>query len=204
MLQHPAAVRDAFEHGASTLLNVLRGISAEQWDRPEALGELTTRELAAHALRAFITVEGYLAAEPHTDRVLADASEYYTAALSEPNVHERVAARSHQAGRQLIDPVGESEDTIARVLALVAATANDEPVNSFVGQMTLIEYLATRVVELGVHTLDLARATHQPTELHSDTAAVVLSVLTQLASPTPLILALTGRQRLPDDYNLMR
>ena len=204
MLQHPAAVRDAYEHGANTLLDVLRGVSAEQWDQPEALGELTTRELAAHALRAFITVEGYLAAEPHTDRVLADAAEYYAAALSEPHVHEGVAARARQAGRQLIDPVGEAEVTVARVLALVAATANDEPVNSFVGQMTLTEYLATRVVELGVHTLDLARATNQPPELHSDTAAVVLSVLTQLASPTQLILALTGRQHLPDDYNLMR
>ncbi len=204
MLQHPAAVRDAFEHGASTFLDVLRAVSADQWDQPAALGELSTRELAAHTLRAFITVEGYLVAEPKTDRVLADAGEYYTAALSDPSVHESVATRARQAGEQLIDPVGESEVTVTRVLALVAATANDEPVNTFFGQMTLTEYLATRVVELGVHTLDLARATGQPTELHSDTAAVVLSVLMQLASPTHLILALTGRQSLPDDYNLLR
>ena len=151
-----------------------------------------------------ITIEGYLVAEPQTERVLADAGEYYTAALSDPNVHEGVATRARQAGRQLIDPVGEAEVTVARVLALVASTANDEPVNTFVGQITLTEYLATRVVELGVHTLDLARATGQLAELHSDTAAVVLSVLTQLASPTNLILALTGRQSLPDDYNLLR
>ena len=204
MLQHPAAVRDAFEHGASTFLDVLRAVPGDQWDRPEALGELTTRELAAHTLRAFITIEGYLLAEPQTDRVLADAGEYYTAVLSDPSVHEGVVTRARQGGRQLNDPVGESEVTVARVLALVASTANDEPVNTFVGQMTLTEYLATRVVESGVHTLDLARATGQPAELHSDTAAVVLSVLTQLASPTHLILALTGRQRLPDDYNLLR
>ena len=204
MLQHPAAVRDAFEQGASTFLDVLRAASAEQWDQPDALGEMTTRELAAHTLRAFITVENYLVAEPVTDRVLAEASEYYAAALSDPKVHMGVAIRARQAGRQLIDPVGESEVTVARVLALVASTANDEPVNSFVGQITLSEYLATRVVELGVHTLDLARATSQHAELHSDTAAVVLSVLTQLASPTHLILALTGRQSLPDDYNLLR
>lgn len=204
MLQHPAAVRDAFEQGANTFLEVLRGIAREQWDHPNALGELSVRELAAHTLRAFVTVEGYLVAEPQTDRVLADACEYYTTALSDPNVHEGVAIRARQAGRQLIDPVGESEVTVARVLALVAGTANDEPVNTFVGQITLSEYLATRVVELGVHTLDLARATDQPVELHTDTAAVVLSVLTQLASPAQLILAMTGRQSLPDDYNVMR
>lgn len=204
MLQHPAAVRDAFQQAATTYLEVLRGIRPEQWDQAGALGELTTRELAAHTLRAFITIEGYLAAEPRSERVLAEASEYYAVALSEPNVHEGVATRARQAGRQLIDPVGESEATVARVLALVAATANDEPVNTFAGQMTLSEYLATRVVELGVHTLDLARATGQHVELHSDTATVVLSVLTQLASPGQLILALSGRQPLPDDYNVLR
>ena len=60
------------------------------------------------------------------------------------------------------------------MLALVAATADDEPVNTFAGQITLIEYLATRVVELGVHTLDLQRATGQMPELHADTSAVVI------------------------------
>jgi hypothetical protein len=103
----------------------------------------------------------------------------------------------------LIDPLGEAENTIAQVLALVASTADDDPVNTFAGQITLIEYLATRVVELGVHTLDLQRATGQSPELHPDTSAVVLSVLTQLASPAPLILALTGRASLPSDYNVL-
>jgi hypothetical protein len=31
----------------------------------------------------------------------------------------------------------------------------------------------------------------------------VLSVLTQLASPVPVILALTGRQPLPPDFNAL-
>ncbi|MBI4882884.1 MAG: maleylpyruvate isomerase N-terminal domain-containing protein [Actinobacteria bacterium] len=203
MLQHPATVRAGFEEAAETLLRVLRGVSPEQWDQPNALGDLTTRELAAHALRAFITVEAYLVADPLTERVLADACEYYTTALGDPAVHQGVIARARQAGRQLSDPVGEAEVICARVLALVAASANDEPVNSFVGQITLIEYLATRVVELGVHTLDLARATGQHVEMHGDTAAVVLSVLTQLASPVQLILALSGRESLPDNYNVL-
>ena len=39
--------------------------------------------------------------------------------------------------------------------------------------MMLIEYLATRVVEIGVHTLDLQRATGQPLELHPGTSSMV-------------------------------
>ena len=203
MLQHPAAVRAAFDEGASTLLATLRAITPEYWDRRGALGDWTTRELAAHALRAFITIEGYLAAAPATDRVLADAAEYYATVLSDPTVHQGVASRARQAGRQLIDPVGEAEATIERVLAQVAATADDDPLNTFAGQITLVEYLATRVVELGVHTLDLQRATGQHPQLHPDTAAVVLSVLTQLTSPIPVILALSGRAPLPDNFNAL-
>ena len=203
MLQHPAAVRAAFEEGGATLLRTLRAVAPEYWDRPGALGEWTTRELTAHALRAFVTVEGYLAAAPVTDRVLADAAEYYATALSDPTVHQGVAVRGRQAGRQLIDPVGEAEATIERVLAQIAATANDEPVNTFAGQITLIDYLATRVVELGVHTLDIQRATGQFAELHSDTSAVVLAVLMQLTAPVPVILALTGRAALSDGFNAL-
>ena len=203
MLQHPAAVRAAFDEGAATLLRTLRAVAPEYWDRPGALGEWTTRELTAHTLRAFVTVEGYLAAAPANDRVLADAAEYYATALSDPTAHQGVAMRGRQAGRQLIDPIGEAEATIERVLAQIAATADDEPVNTFAGQITLIEYLATRVVELGVHTLDIQRATGQFTELHADTSAVVLAVLMQLTSPVPVILALTGRAALPDEFNVL-
>ena len=203
MLQHPAAVRAAFEEGSATLLRALRDITPEYWDRRGALGDWSTRELTAHTLRAFVTIEGYLEAAPATDRVLADAAEYYATALSDPTAHQGVAARARKAGRQLIDPVGEAEATIERVLAQIAATADDEPVNTFPGQITLIEYLATRVVELGVHTLDIQRATGQMAELHPDTSAVVLAVLTQLTSPVPIILAVTGRAPLPADFNVL-
>lgn len=203
MLHDPVAVRAAFDEAATTFLHTIRTVGDDQWDRGGALGEWTTRELAAHALRAFRTVESYLVAEPVTDRVLADAGEYYAAVLGDPTVHRGVLARGREAGQQLFDPVGEAEATVERVLALVAATADDEPVNTFAGQITLSEYLATRVVELGVHTLDLQRATGQLPELHPATSAMVLEVLTQVASPVPLILALTGRASLPAGYNVL-
>ena len=203
MLQHPAAVRAAFEEAGRTLLRTLRAITPDQWDRPGALGDWTTRELAAHALRAFVTVEAYLAAEPMVDRLIGDAAEYYAVALADPSVHHGVAVRGREAGRQLIDPLGEAEATITRVTAQIAALADDEPVNCFAGQMTLVEYLATRVVEAGVHTLDLQRATGQFLELHPDTSAVAIAVLTELAPATTLILALTGRAPLPAGFNAL-
>lgn len=203
MLHDPAAVRAAFEEAATTFLSTVRAIGPEMWDRIGALGDWNVRELTAHTMRAFITIEGYLGAEPTTDRVLADAAEYYNTVLADPDAHRGVFSRARQAGRQLFDPIGEAEATVGRVVALVAATADDEPLNTFAGQITLAEYLATRVVELGVHTLDLQRATGQPLWIHPATSTVVLGVLSELSSHIALILALTGRAALPSGFNAL-
>jgi hypothetical protein len=161
------------------------------------------RELTAHALRAYTTIEMYVVAEPTVDRLMADAAEYYRVVLSDPAIHASVAKRARDAAADLSDPIGESEATAERVLALCASTADDDPVNSFAGQITFSEYLASRTVELSVHTLDIQRACGLLLAIHPSTASVVLSVLGELANPALVILALTGRQALPPDYNVL-
>jgi Mycothiol maleylpyruvate isomerase N-terminal domain len=202
MLHDPASVRAGFAEATAAFLRTVEHIEPHQWALP-ALGEWNVRELTAHALRAFTTTETYLGAEPTVDRVMADATEYYRTVLADPDVHRSVAQRGHAAGTTLDDPLGESQATAQRVGALVASTADDDTVHTFAGQIGFIEYLATRVVELGVHTLDLQRATGQYPHLHRDTVGVVLSVLTDLAEPPTLILALTGRGSLPAAYNVL-
>ena len=54
MLQHPAAVRAAFEDAATSLLQTVDRVEPHQWELP-GLGEWTVRELTAHTLRAFTT-----------------------------------------------------------------------------------------------------------------------------------------------------
>jgi hypothetical protein len=202
MLHDPAAVRAAYDDAAASFLHTLGAMEPHHWELP-GLGVLSVRELAAHTIRAFTTVEMYLNAEPTVDRVMADAGDYYRTVLSDPGIHGQVASRARTAGAQLTDPVGEAEVTVQRVLALVAGAGDDDPVNTFVGQIVLSEYLATRVVELGVHTLDLQRATGQLAALAGSSSEVILAVLTALAQPVPLILALTGRAALPTEYNVL-
>ncbi len=203
MLQHPAAVRAAFEDAAASLLTTVDDIEPHQWDLP-GLGVWTVRELTAHTLRAFTTIERYLAAEPSIDRVIVDAADYYRIGVADPNVHTRVAERGRDAGAQLTDPVGESEATAQRVLAIVASTADDDVVNTAFGQMSFIEYLATRAAELALHTLDLQRATGQPLELTPATSSMVVSLMAELAEPITLLSALTGRGTMPADYCVLR
>ena len=202
MFQHPAAVRAAFEDAAATLLTTIERVEPHQWELP-ALGVWTVRELAAHTLRGFTTVERYLAAEPTVDRLIVDAADYYRVALADPKVHAGVAERGRSAGAQLTDPVGETEATAQRVLALVASTADDEVVETSVGQMMFVEYLATRASELALHTLDIQRATGQPLALQPATSAMVVGLMAELAEPIGLLSALTGRGTLPLDYNVL-
>jgi uncharacterized protein (TIGR03083 family) len=203
VLQHPAAVRAAFEDATATLMSTINRIQPHQWELP-GLGVWTVRELAAHTLRAFTTIERYLAAEPSVDRLIVDAADYYRNVFADPNINAGVAERGRAAGAQLTDPIGESEATAQRVLALVASTADDDMTNTLVGQMMFIEYLATRAAELAVHTLDLQRATGQELSLRPATSSMVVALMAELADPISLLSALTGRGTLPADYTVLR
>jgi Mycothiol maleylpyruvate isomerase N-terminal domain len=203
MFQHPAAVRAAFEDAAASLLTTVERVQLHQWDLP-GLGVWNVRELTAHSMRGFTTIEQYLAAEPQVDRLIVDAADYYRAALANPDIHDRVAERGRAAGALMTDPVGETEATAQRVLALVASTADDDVVNTGVGQMMFIEYLATRAAELALHTLDIQRATDQPVTLHPATSSMVVTLIAELADPIVLLSALTGRGTLPSDFNVLR
>jgi uncharacterized protein (TIGR03083 family) len=196
-------VRAAFEDATTTLMSTVNRVEPHQWDLP-GLGVWTVRELTAHTLRAFTTIERYLAAEPKVDRLIVDATEYYRNVFADPNINAGVAERGRAAGAQLTDPVGECEATAQRVLALVASTADDDVVNTTFGQMMFIEYLATRAAELAVHTLDLQRATGQEQNLRPATSSMVVGLMAELAEPISLLSALTGRGSLPADYSVLR
>ena len=56
------------------------------------------------------------------------------------------------------DPKGAVASTAARVIALVRKTSANATLGSPLRTMTLAEYLPSRIAELTIHGLDLARA----------------------------------------------
>jgi uncharacterized protein (TIGR03083 family) len=165
------------------------------WEAP-GLGEWTVRELAAHTLRAFTTVETYLDAPLTDDSLVPDATEYYHRALGGPDVHAAVAARGREAGQALTAPLSQATEIAARVLARIRDTGPDRVTHSIAGPIALTDYLATRTVELTLHTLDLQSAIGSPRSVPADAVALCLAVLMPLADPTELLLSLAGRTRL--------
>jgi hypothetical protein len=95
-----------------------------------------------------------------------------------------------------------------RVTALVARSADDVPVGTPLGTMTLVDYLPTRIFELTVHGLDLARAQQliEPAGLAAGIRASV-ALAGELAAESPgssaVLLALTGRAELPPGFSLV-
>ena len=197
----PLTARAAFHDASEVFLAATGAVPAGGWDDP-GLGAWTVRELTAHALRAFITLQRLCdttGAPPQVESAIA----YYRAVTAGEDVHAGVLQRGREAGAQLVDPEATARRTAEQALGRLAATSDEHVGETFAGPMRLADYLPTRVVELGIHTLDLQRATGQPMALPASTAAVVLGTLAELADVPTLLLAMTGRQPLPDGFNIL-
>jgi hypothetical protein len=114
-----------------------------------------------------------------------------------------VAQRGREAGAALVDPVATARMTAEQALARLAATPDEHVGETIIGPMRLADYLPTRLVELGLHTLDLQTATGQPLTLPASATNVMLGVLAELADVPVLLLAMTGRRALPPEFNVM-
>lgn len=192
--------RAVLQEAAEGFLGLVAAVPADGWDRP-GLGEWTVRELVGHTGRAFLTVRDYLAS-PAEHATLPDAATYFAVGLSGAGVHEMVAERGREAGLALgDDPLGTVGEWAGQALAAAGAAPDDTVVGTSFGGMRLLDYLPTRVFELTVHGLDLARALGLPPRMPARPLAVTAHLVTDLAlvqgHGPDLVLALTGRSALP-------
>ena len=196
-----------FARSGDAFLELLGAIDDDQWQLP-GLGSWSVRSLAGHTARAILTVESYLAQEEPGDVTIASAQEYYSTVYRQFTDDVAVEARGVEAGLWLGgDPVSQVRSALARSLSLVES----QPANRIVsiGGMGILlsEYLRTRVFELVVHTIDLARATgvaHSlPPQTIADAAALAAAVAVQRGSGEQLLLALTARMELPEGFSVL-
>lgn len=194
----------AFRDASDWFISVLRGIRSDQWSQP-GLGEWTVLELAAHASRAYTTVADYLAPSGEID--VESAADYFRRAMPDARVNADIAARGRNEGAALAaDPVAAIEHRAADTFALVEQAPIGAVCVSRGGTIALGDYLATRVVELSVHTLDLADALGlegcEPPASAARVAVAVLGALASQPSPSVLLRALTGRLPLPLGFSV--
>ena len=180
-----------------------------RWSSASVLPELSVGALAAHLGRALVTVDGYLRAEaaPAVDAATVSATDYFVAVLGEhdpieSDFHRGVRDRSATAAERGRDHVVES---LRRVLDRLDDVPHDleHRIEVLAGvQMTLGEYLPTRLVELAVHSVDLADSAHLgppplPEGCWRVASRVVVEVAMRRNPPRDVALALSRSDRFP-------
>lgn len=193
-----------FLQTAESFAALLGRVEEDQWDAT-GLGSWSVRSLAGHTARAILTVESYLGQDEPGEVTIPSAAAYYDSVLEQFTDHASIEARGVEAGLWLgEDPVGQVLEAIARTKALIASQPADRIVSIGGMGIRLDEYLRTRVVELTVHSIDLARAIGVPAEPPTEAVATAVALLSGTAVHKGLgevlLMALTGRAPLPQGF----
>ena len=187
----PGEAAEAFRYASHWWRSIVGAVDEHQWDQP-GLGEWTVRELVAHTDRAYKTVVEYLAGEPKDTTWIPTAAAYFRTVLAEETPHVHIAARGKEEARLHSDWVTATDEMAAQAEALVVDTPGHTVVHLFVGEMALDQYLATRVVELVVHGLDLSEAIGLPVNPPPAAVRLVIEVLLDLSGDANLALVIKG------------
>lgn len=201
------AVTTMFFEAAEAAADLIeRPAVAARWDTPSALPGYGVGALAAHLARGVHTVEIYLAAEPPAPgSPCLSAGEYFAAALGD---HDPRDSEFHaQVRRRGEDEAAAGRQAVAeRLRATIAGLRADEldvdrPVAVIGGLvMDLGGYLETRLVELAVHSADLAESVGEaaPTyesDVWGTVANAVVATGMARSGPRALALALARPER---------
>lgn len=198
--------KEAFQESVLQFAEVVEQIPEGAWEQP-GLGSWSVRELVAHTVRIIDRTAAYAGVSGPVDT--KSAAAYYVRAMSTPGVNEAIAERARASVGLLGDDPARAARTIGeRTLAVVAALDDDASAVTPFGTLRVADYLPTRILEVVLHTLDIARAVGIAVVPARSALSVTLSLLAEMAAEhgdgEAVALALSGRQPLPDGYSPFR
>ena len=208
-MAHLDDTRTTYDQAATAFLDLAARVPLERYAEP-GLGNWDLRALIGHTGRSFVTVATYLATRADTVDT-EDAADYFGVVnrLAHGTARDAIHQRGIEAGVSLgTDPLAtlrRSRDEAELALDLLAGA--DVAITTAGGGMRVSDYLPTRTFELTVHSLDIARATGldftPPTEALADTLALASASALRQGLGTEVLLALTGRQPLPEGSSVV-
>ncbi|MGC5054357.1 maleylpyruvate isomerase N-terminal domain-containing protein [Micromonospora sp. DT48] len=192
------AVRAAFHDECDRLGTVLRTLDRADLDRPTRCTPWTAADLLAHIRTGVARLADMLGDTP-PGPAQVDAAGYFGAAKFTRQVDaDRIESAQSEAARHRDAAPPTRPGTVLdadfdrawrATLSAVDAHPADRVVRTRHGDaMTVTEFLRTRVVEVGVHGLDLAEALERPPWLTPAAARLIADLL-------------TGGQALPADLH---
>lgn len=151
--------------------------AAPRWADDSALAQLTIGALAAHTARSVSVVRRYLDAPVDRDSKVYDAAEYFLSIPGlgddlETDVNKAVRSRANRLADVGPAAVLSDLDAGAADLSATLGTVEKDRLITVLGGkvMELDEYLVTRVVEIIVHSDDLAASLSAEPPVFTDAA----------------------------------
>jgi uncharacterized protein (TIGR03083 family) len=178
----PDMTADAFRAEAAALRGVLAGLTDADLDRPSPCLPWTIAGLLCHVIIATDRVRPAIEAAGRAHGELVTAAGYYrpderfsaTVNADRIDIAAALAARLGTVAAIRAELTTAAERTLA---ILVAAPAGQLVGTRHGDRMLLSEFAVTRVVELGVHGLDLAAGLDREPWLTSEATVVLIDLL---------------------------
>jgi hypothetical protein len=198
--------RQAYREAAQFFVDTVARIPGGLWDSP-ALGVWTVRDLVGHTNRILVHNEAY-AAKPAASRDIQDAAGYYLTVMKNVT-HEEIAQRGKESGQALgQDPLSTVKATAQKAMVVLDKLPDDLLLSSLAGGIRLIDFLPTRVLELVVHTLDIASDAGVKAGPPKHAMKVTLQLVTEIAVESgkgaDLVTSATGRRSLPQGFSVLQ
>jgi hypothetical protein len=201
-------IRSAFLGSAASAAALLREPAvASRWSTPSALPGFSVGGLAQHLANQVIRTVTSLAAPPATTAI--PVMDHFTGVGwmnsgvdSADNASILQRGESAAAQTTAADLVAEVDAALAELRTMVPAQHPYRVVDLGRWALTVEDFLLTRVLELVVHTDDLAVSLDLPTPaLPAAATDATIQLLSRLAAwrhgPLPVLRALARRERAP-------
>jgi len=197
-------VRSAFLEALQSFRDLVNSDAvAGAWNEPSALAGYTVAGLVGHVLSAASAVERYLDLEPGTDAPIARG--VYYASVPTPHdasdLHREIRARGESLGRRGQRAITEELDALGSRLRtrLAVESASRTLTVMRANTMRLDDYLETRIVEVAVHSDDLATSVGLTANIPPSAASIavehLLDVARQRHGDFAIVRAFTRRER---------
>lgn len=207
---------DALEAQCALLSALLDELDDSDWDRSTRCPGWTVKELTAHCegmLQRLVGANaeevegnpeidrvGYYGYDPDGPREGEDPSKTFSEVIQERVIDEAGGRSGAEIRSSLEKAIGAALKGVRKVPGDRVIKRSGHP------RMRFDEFIASRVLEFGVHTMDVSHATLRGERIHPDAAQIVKEILDGRLNaelPTGLgwdtrtyILSGTGRRRL--------
>jgi uncharacterized protein (TIGR03083 family) len=206
---------EALEAQLGAVIAVVRDLSEEDFARPTRCPGWSVAELVAHCegillrlvgenaqgvdTKAEIDRTGYYRYDADGKREGEDSEKTFSEVIRDRVLDEVGGRTGEQLRESLIDAVGSALRAVHEIPAGRVIKRSGHP------PITFGEFVASRNLEFGVHTMDIAHAVGRPERVQPAAAAVITGILDERPpdslrwDETTYILTGTGRRALTSD-----